>query len=85
MKGQEREREEMKGGNAGREGRRKVGGRRTKEIIPPYTQEVGSLLDNNVYKDSHIIYNPILHASKKFKDAPHVYAPQITRINHSSQ
>ena len=37
MKGQEREREEMKGGNAGREGRRKVGGRRTKEITPPYT------------------------------------------------
>ena len=33
MTGQEREREEMQGGNAGREGKRKVGGRRKKERL----------------------------------------------------
>lgn len=46
---------------------------------------MGSLLDNNEYKEGHIIYNPNLHARKKIKDVPRVYSPQITRINHTSQ
>ena len=82
MKGQERERE---GGNEGREGRRKVGGRRKKE----------SLLHKILRKWDHYqiimcikrvtsFIVQILHACKKFKDAPHIYSPQITRINHSS-
>ena len=86
MKGQERERE---GGNEGREGRRegrrKVRGRRKKE----------RLLHKILRKWDHyqiIMYIKrvtsfivqILHACKKFKDAPHIYSLQITRINHSS-